>query len=844
MTLSPMTDAAAPILISLALRSAAVLAGAWGLTMLMRRASAAARHLTWVIAIVAVLVVPALSALPGWHVLPRWEPATWALPRVESQATNASATAQPDVAPPAAPSSSTAAGTPVDVSTSSPLSLASTLIMIWIAGAALALLPPVVGRILLRLAERRCEPMTDGPAARILAQAAAGLGVGRPIVLLRGETNAMPMAWGVFRPRILLPRECSTWPSAQLCTVLLHELAHIRRHDCLTHLLAQVARALYWPNPLAWIAARALHAERERACDDLVLGLGDRATPTDYAAQLLTIASGRRLPPASAAAMAMARPSQLEHRMRSILDTTRSRRTMTRTHRAVAATLAAGLLVPVVGLRSAIAQPQSDHAIGWDEAQRCASHTLRYLGQAIIGYTVKHDQVLPPDLGATMDFMTADPDAGGAPPSKARGYLCPSDTRAIPETVTPDWINANSSFVYIAGGVKWTDLPDPSWIAIAYERDGHMAAPPNGQPHKLFSTLLANCSVAPFTADKLNDVLALSKATFEAIRNGAALPDIQQAAFDLTLVSHAIAAYTKSHAGQLPPDLGATLSYIQTTPRTSTPAQKARAYLLPAAQRTAQIPDDPTPEWINANTSYVYLGRPGLDLPRIPDPQNVMLVHGPLDQPVSAGTSMAPLIPTASTNDRYRLLDQPFGTRLIPHSKQVLNAVATGGPLPDYEHAWRDLTILIDAIERYAADHKGELPPDLGATILYLNPALLAADTPIERARVYLSPAAERTSPLPDALTPDWVNQHATYIYLGGRDITLADVGRSTEYALLHTNPDEPITWVFNNDEPATMLACAFGTKSMVLSYGDRDFAVKQIATARKKIDELRAKSK
>ena len=88
----------------------------------------------------------------------------------------------------------------------------------------------------------------------------------------------MPMACGVLRPAVMMPEEADVWPAERLRIVLLHELAHVKRHDCLTHLVAQMACALHWFNPLAWIAARNVRTERERACDDLVLAAGTRGS--------------------------------------------------------------------------------------------------------------------------------------------------------------------------------------------------------------------------------------------------------------------------------------------------------------------------------------------------------------------------------------------------------------------------------------------------------------------------------------------------------------------------------------------------------------------------------------
>jgi hypothetical protein len=126
-----------------------------------------------------------------------------------------------------------------------------------------------------------------------------------------------PIVAGVWRPTVIIPREARDWCDTRRDAVLMHELAHIARRDVAAQVMAHAVCAVHWFNPLAWIAARAMRRERERACDDAVLGNGVPAST--YATELLAIAAGAMTASTPAAALSMARPSEIEGRLLAIL---------------------------------------------------------------------------------------------------------------------------------------------------------------------------------------------------------------------------------------------------------------------------------------------------------------------------------------------------------------------------------------------------------------------------------------------------------------------------------------------------------------------------------------------
>lgn len=287
----------------------------------LRRAAAGTRHVVWLITVVSVLALPAVS-LTSLRL--RMLPAVPAPAATEAPATPADAftEAQPNVAAPAA-----AEWRPAPRREASPIARANAwprpsavriLFVAW-AAVALALLGRLAAGLLAVRRIVRAARLLEGPAwESVLCDAADRMGLAELPRLVASDRVDMPFACGLWRGSIVLPASAAGWSDERRRLVLFHELAHMRRRDLPGHLLGRLACAVYWFHPLVWTAARRLRAESEKACDDLVLASGTR--PSDYAGHLLEILTTARRPGALSAAVAMARRTEFEGRMLAILD--------------------------------------------------------------------------------------------------------------------------------------------------------------------------------------------------------------------------------------------------------------------------------------------------------------------------------------------------------------------------------------------------------------------------------------------------------------------------------------------------------------------------------------------
>ena len=129
------------------------------------------------------------------------------------------------------------------------------------------------------------------------------------------NSRRAPLTFGVFRPTVLLPEDLPVG-DAQFQLVLAHELAHIRRKDCLRKLLLTVCLCLYWWNPLVWLMVWLANRDMELACDEAVLRALGPDCKKAYALTLLDMAQRN---PKSAPLCSGFAKSGTEERIRAIL---------------------------------------------------------------------------------------------------------------------------------------------------------------------------------------------------------------------------------------------------------------------------------------------------------------------------------------------------------------------------------------------------------------------------------------------------------------------------------------------------------------------------------------------
>jgi len=340
-------------MISIMIKSAIVLVVAGCIASALRRQSAALRHAIWTAGLIGALVVPLCSiTLPSWqNGFVGWAESIFQTGNVENF-TRASNVAIPaERAPISSTDTTPAALHPTDTETRRSWTLSQIAVAVWIVGAAIGLLFMLLGALRLAWVAVHSEPVADSRWIEMAERVRRSLGFRRPVRLLQNQSSHFLGTWGILVPRVLLPLSANQWSDDRAWMVLGHELAHIKRHDWAVQVLAEAARAIYWFNPLFWLAYGRLRRESEHACDDAVIRMG--AAGTQYAEELLELARTLRSEsPMRSPILAMAQPSHLERRLVALLDPALNRLAATPWSVIVVALVAIGLTLPLAAVRA------------------------------------------------------------------------------------------------------------------------------------------------------------------------------------------------------------------------------------------------------------------------------------------------------------------------------------------------------------------------------------------------------------------------------------------------------------------------------------------------------------
>ncbi len=305
----------------------------------LRRKSAAVRGFVWSMAIVGCLIVPLFS-----FVLPKWE---LGILSVETPVSIAQSQLSPKPVS-SIPITSTQPQLNAVTGQSNPLTAlhwTDWIAIVW-AGAGLFLLI----RLIVGIGAVWHISACGNNFSRAVKQCRSNW-TQRTDVRLSNRIT-VPMVWGFLRPVILLPVEADQWQTERLRAVLLHELAHIKRWDWTMLIVAQIMCTVYWFNPLVWFAAHWMRIEAEQACDDQVLNAGYQST--DYAQLLLDITRNVKIAKAtSLAAVAIARSSKIERRLRTVLAENLNRHPMTKVAAGIGLIVFICFAVPMSAMRLA-----------------------------------------------------------------------------------------------------------------------------------------------------------------------------------------------------------------------------------------------------------------------------------------------------------------------------------------------------------------------------------------------------------------------------------------------------------------------------------------------------------
>ena len=439
-------------LLGLALKSLLIAGITLGLLHLTRNRSASERSLIAHLGLFALVALPLASlALPSLNVaLPEALRPSPAMEEVVQPtvpvSTGEAALAQPigkqadTLAPPAA-SSTASSETSFDWTPYAYALPAVALLLITL----IALLRLVALR-------SRAQILVDPTWLTALAHAQRRMSFKNGTALLISNELSSPISWGLVRPVILLNEEAlEAHDEAE--AIIAHELAHVARLDWAKLMLARVATAIFWFNPLAWVLAREAHQLREEAADDAVLAANIEGT--DYAQLLVGVARHECKGLLLGAHGVAPSKGSLRRRVGRVLDATLTRTPATRSW---VAGFGAGMLVMAAPLAALTFSPKAQDKLSAKDiaeaehpvaADAISGAVLSAVASATgSGWTDDLQRDLEKNLEGNDDFVSRSP--SGASVTRRNGVIVSRSPSGATVTVYPPDANGHLRIVSVA----------------------------------------------------------------------------------------------------------------------------------------------------------------------------------------------------------------------------------------------------------------------------------------------------------------------------------------------------------------------------------------------------------
>ncbi len=167
---------------------------------------------------------------------------------------------------------------------------------VWLVGVLLCSIRAAGGVLVLRRMRSALSVEPIEEMAELFRGLVGRMRINRQVSLRMHIAGLDPFVAGLFRSIVYLPLSAlSSLTPDQIEAVLTHELAHVRRADCIGNLLNTSMETLFFFHPAVWWLGRTLREQREFCCDDIVLV--SCSSPMNYAQALLVLAENQQISP-------------------------------------------------------------------------------------------------------------------------------------------------------------------------------------------------------------------------------------------------------------------------------------------------------------------------------------------------------------------------------------------------------------------------------------------------------------------------------------------------------------------------------------------------------------------